>query len=79
MTTPKATPPDVDMEILAYLLAELRDALVRTALDLRDYQFTLDSDARCQARDQADQWIEWVQGGESRSQNGLLRHRPGSV
>jgi hypothetical protein len=76
MTTPKATPPDVDMEILAFLLAELRDALVRTALDLRDYQFTLDSDARCQARDQADQWIEWVQGGESRSQNGLLRHRP---
>ena len=76
MTTPKATPPDVDMEILAYLLAELRDALVRTALDLRDYQFTLDSDARCQARDQAGQWIEWVQGGESRSQNGLLRHRP---
>ena len=76
MTTPKATPPDVDMEILAYLLAELRDALVRTALDLRDYQFTLDSDARCQARDQADQWIERVQGGESRSQNGLLRHRP---
>ena len=76
MTTPKATPPDVDMEILAYLLAELRDALVRTALDLRDYQFTLDSDARCQARDQAGQWIERVQGGESRSQNGLLRHRP---
>jgi hypothetical protein len=76
MTTPKATPPDVDMEILAYLLAELRDALVRTALDLRDYQFTLESDARCQARDQADQWIDWVQGGESRSQNGLLRHRP---
>ena len=76
MTTPKTTPPDVDMEILAYLLAELRDALVRTALDLRDYQFTLASDARCQARDQADQWIEWFQGGESRSQNGLLRHRP---
>ena len=70
------TTPDVYMDILAYLLAELRDALVRTAMDLRDYQFTLDSDARCQARDQADQWIEWVQGGESRSQNGLLRHRP---
>ena len=76
MTTPNATPPDVDMEILACLLAELRDALVETALALRDYQFTLDSDARCQARDQAGQWIAWVQGGESRSQNGLLRHRP---
>ena len=76
MTTPNATPPDADMEILACLLAELRDALVRTALALRDYQFTLDSDARRQARNQAGQWIERVQGGESRSQNGLLRHRP---
>ena len=76
MTTPNTTPPDTDMEILACLLAELRNALVRTALALRDYQFSLDSDARRQARDQADQWIEWVQGGESRSQNGLLRHRP---
>ena len=76
MTTPNATPPDVDMEILACLLTELRDALVGTALVLRDYQLTLDSDARCQARDQADHWIEWIQGGESRSQNGPLRHRP---
>ena len=76
MTTPNATPPDVDMEILACLLTELRDALVGTALVLRDYQLTLDSDARCQARDQADHWIEWIQGGGSRSQNGLLRHRP---
>jgi len=38
MTTPNATPQDVDMEILACLLAELRDALVETALALRDYQ-----------------------------------------
>ena len=76
MTTPNATPPDVDMKILACLLAALRDALVKTALALRDYQFALDSDARCQARDQPGQWIGWIQGGESRSQNGLLHHRP---
>jgi hypothetical protein len=76
MTTPNPTPPDVDMEMLACLLAELRDALVEAALALRDYQFALNSDARCQARDQAGQWIEWVQGSESRSKNSLLRHRP---
>ena len=76
MTTPNAKPTDVDLEILVRRLAELRDTLVETALALRDYHFTLDSDARLQAQDQASQWIERAQSCESRSENGIPRHRP---
>ena len=76
MTMPNSKPPNVDMEVLACLLAELRDALVETALALRDYQFAQDSDARCQAQAQVVQWVERAQSCENRSENGLSRHRP---
>ncbi len=76
MSTPNSKPPDVDMEVLACLLAELRDALVETALALRDYQFVLDSDARYQAQAQVVQWVKRAQSCENRSGNELSRHRP---
>ena len=46
MTPPIAKLTQTDWDSLACYLAELRDALLVTGLALRDYQFTLDSNAR---------------------------------
>lgn len=58
MSSPNTPPAKADVTTLVKYLSNLRDALVETAMTLRDYQFELNSEERQEAMTLGTQLIE---------------------